>query len=164
MSPNWSLPLKFSNHIFVFFLHVQPLSPFLIQCTVKLIRFINEAWGFYGSEDWICGFQGCYAVWTVRPPPSEESTILRNLKMETARSSETVVPNHHTTRRLNPENHEFLKLINMFVLPIPINEVQIAESMSTTSAGCADSVTVTLLGSRHGTLNPISVFFLRHLW
>jgi hypothetical protein len=29
------------------------------------------------------------------------------MKMEAAQSSETLVSNHHTTRRNNPENHEF---------------------------------------------------------
>jgi len=32
--------------------------------------------------------------------------VLTAAKIEAARSSETLVFNHHTTRRSNPENHE----------------------------------------------------------
>jgi hypothetical protein len=35
------------------------------------------------------------------------SIILQDLMVETARSSETLVSNHHTTWHNNPENHSF---------------------------------------------------------
>jgi hypothetical protein len=48
---------------------------------------------------WIPGFLGCWVVLCGGWVPI--------LKMEAARSSETFIPNHQTTRRNNPKNHEF---------------------------------------------------------
>jgi len=36
------------------------------------------------------------------------------LNIEAARSSETLVSNHHTTRSNNPENHEFYYISNLY--------------------------------------------------
>jgi len=49
----------------------------------------EKVWDFHGSEDRIRGYLG----WT--------------LKMEAARSSETLVSNHHTTQSNNLKDHEF---------------------------------------------------------
>jgi len=33
--------------------------------------------------------------------------VLCSVEMDLVQSSETLVPNHHATRRSNPENHDF---------------------------------------------------------